>query len=108
MLDEQSKEAVIRSVIAAFENTSYPGDDYLLGSRQGCEPSDEVLAFQLKVKWQELTAEFLDQHAGALHFFSEAGLRFFLPVFLVVDVRGELKYAEPQVHGDIGLYGYNY
>jgi hypothetical protein len=95
MPGEQSKEAVIRSVIAAFENNSYPGDDYLLGSRQGCEPYDEVLPFQGKIKWQELTAEFLDQHAGALHFFSEAGLRFFLPAFLVADLRGELRYAEP-------------
>ena len=95
MPNEQPKEAVIRSVIAAFENNSYPGDDYLLGSRQGCEPYDEVLPFQGQVKWQELTTEFLDQHAGALHFFSEAGLRFFLPAFLVADLRGELQYAEP-------------
>lgn len=95
MSDEQPKEAVIRSVIAAFESNSYPGDDYLLGSRQGCEPFDEVLPFQGKPKWQDLTAEFLDQHAGALHFFSEAGLRFFLPAFLVADLHGELQYADP-------------
>ncbi|MDP9340359.1 MAG: hypothetical protein M3P45_15975 [Acidobacteriota bacterium] len=95
MPNEQSKEVVIRSVVAAFANNSYPGDDYLLGSRQGCEPFDEVLPFQGKAKWQELPAEFLDQHAGALHFFSEAGLRFFLPAFLVADLRGELKYADP-------------
>jgi hypothetical protein len=95
MPNEQSKESVIRAVIAAFENNLYPGDDYLLGSRQGCEPFDEVVPFQGKVKWQELTAEFLDQHAGALHFFSEAGLRFFLPAFLVADLRDELKHADP-------------
>lgn len=95
MPDEENKEAVIRSVIAAFENNPYPGDDYLLGSRQGCEPFDEVLPFQGKVKWRELTAEFLDQHASALHFFSEAGLRFFIPAFLVADLRGELKHADP-------------
>jgi hypothetical protein len=95
MPNEESKEAVIRSVTAAFENNSYPGDDYLLGSRQGCEPFDEVLPFQEKTRWQELTAEFLDQHAGALHFFSEAGLRFFLPAFLAADLRGELQYADP-------------
>jgi hypothetical protein len=95
MPGEQSKEAVIRSVIAAFENNSYPGDDYLLGSRQGREPFEEVLPFQGKGKWTKLAAEFLDQHAAALPFFSEAGLRFFLPAFLVADLRGELKYAEP-------------
>ena len=95
MPGEENKAAVIRAVIAAFENNLYPGDDYLLGSRQGCEPFDEVLPFQGKTKWQELTAEFLDQHAGALHFFSEAGLRFFLPAFLVADLGGELQHADP-------------
>ena len=54
-----------------------------------------MLPFQGKPKWQDLTAKFLDQNAGALHFFSEAGLRFFLPAFLVADLRGELQYADP-------------
>lgn len=95
MLNDEPKETVTRAVISAFENNAYPGDDYLLGSRQGCEPFDEVLPFQGKTTWQDVPPEFLDQRAGALHFFSEAGLRFFLPAFLIADVRGELKYADP-------------
>lgn len=88
-------ESIAQLISSAFENNPYPGDDFLLGSRQGCEPADEVLPFQGKTNWKELTAGFLDKQAGALHFFSEAGLRFFLPPFLLADLRGELQYADP-------------
>jgi hypothetical protein len=86
---------VAQLIFTGFENNPYPGDDFLLGSRQGCEPAEEVWPFQGQTNWKELTAEFLDQHAGALHFFSEAGLRFFLPAFLLADLRGELQHADP-------------
>jgi hypothetical protein len=89
------KNAVAKLIVDAFKENEYPGDAFLLGSRQGCEPFDEVLPFQGKTRWQELTSKFLDEHAGALHFFSEAGLRFFLPAFLLADLRGELNYADP-------------
>jgi hypothetical protein len=90
-----NKGAVGQLILAAFENNHYPGDAFLLGSRQGCEPFDEVLLFQGKTNWKELSAQFLDEHACALHFFSKAALRFFLPAFLLADLRDELKYAEP-------------
>jgi len=90
-----AKDRAVQLIVAAFEYNTYPGDDYLLGSRQGCEPADEVLPFQGKQNWREISSDFLDQHGGALHFFTEAGLRFFLPAFLLADLRGELQYAEP-------------
>lgn len=89
------REIVERAMASAFENNIYPGDAFLLGSHMGCEPQDEVLPFQGKTKWQEVPAKFLDEHGGALSFFSEAGLRFFLPAYLLADIRGELQYAEP-------------
>jgi hypothetical protein len=89
------KYAAAKLILEAFKGNDYPGDAFLLGSRQGCEPFDEVLPFQGKTSWQDLPAKFLDDHAGALHFFSEAGLRFFLPAFLLADLRGELNYADP-------------
>jgi hypothetical protein len=89
------KNAAGKLILDAFKENEYPGDAFLLGSRQGCEPFDEVLPFQGKTSWQELTSTFLDEHAGALHFFSEAGLRFFLPAFLLADLREELNYADP-------------
>jgi hypothetical protein len=90
-------DSIARLISNAFERNPYPGDDFLLGSRLGCEPADEVLPFQGKTNCKELTAEFLDKQAGALHFFSEAGLRFFLPAFLLADLRGEL--LNPNLYG---------
>jgi hypothetical protein len=31
-------EPVIAEIISAFGDNEYPGDEYLLGSREGCEP----------------------------------------------------------------------
>ena len=90
-----AKEQVAALIRSAFGN-EYPGDAFLLGSREGSEPAEEVGPFRGKTDWGALDAEFLDAHAGALHFFSEGGLRFFLPAYLVADVQGELKYAEPE------------
>lgn len=88
-------ENIAQLISSAFENNPYPEDDFLLGSRLGCEPADEVLPFQGKTNWQELPGAFLDKQAGALHFFSEAGLRFFLPAFLLADLRDQLQHADP-------------
>jgi hypothetical protein len=54
-----------------------------------------VAPFQGRKDWQSLAPDFLDAHAGALSFFSEAGLRFFLPAFLMADTQEQLKSADP-------------
>jgi hypothetical protein len=80
----------------------HPGDAFLQGSFEGCEPFDEVGAFAGADDWRTLDAAFLDRHYSALPFFSEAGLRFFLPAYLVADLRGELMTADPLfglIHG---------
>jgi hypothetical protein len=89
------KDEVLHKIRAMFGNNEYPGDAYLQGSTEGCEPYDEVAPFQGKKDWQTLEPDFLDAHAGALSFFSEAGLRFFLPAFLIADIKQELKLADP-------------
>jgi hypothetical protein len=95
MATGSDREIVERAIVSAFGNNVYPGDAFLLGSHMGCEPQDQVSPFQGKTKWQEVSAKFLDEHGSALSFFSEAGLRFFLPAYLLADIRGELQYAEP-------------
>lgn len=89
------REQVIQAIRAAFGANVYPGDPWLVGSREGCEPEEEVGPFRGRTDWQALDAAFLDRQPGALHFFSEAGLRFFLPAYLIADLRGQLTYAEP-------------
>jgi hypothetical protein len=91
-------EVVIELIQAAFGSNNYPGDAYLLGSSEGSEPFDEVGPFQGVNDWHSLEAGFLDAHYSALSFFSEAGFRFFLPAYLIADLRGELATADPEFH----------
>ncbi|MFB3853822.1 MAG: DUF6714 family protein [Vicinamibacterales bacterium] len=87
-------DEVIAQIRKAFARTPYPGDRYLQGSREGCEPEEETGPFAGR-HWDNLAAEFLDGHYSALAFFSEGALRFFMPAFLVADLRGELQTADP-------------
>jgi len=91
-------EEVVEKIRSAFGGNEYPGDQYLQGSSEGCEPFEEVGPFQGRRDWQAIEADFLDAHAGALSFFSEAGFRFFLPAYLIADLEGRLQYADPLFH----------
>jgi hypothetical protein len=96
------KEAVIKEIREAFGNNEYPGDNYLQGSFEGCEPYEEIEPFKGRKDWENIDAELLDAHSGALNFFSEAGLRFFLPAYLIADLHDQLQRADPVfvlVHG---------
>jgi len=62
-------EDIIKEIHEAFGNNEYPGDGFLQGSFEGCEPYDEVGAFKGKRDWRTVDPEFLDGHASALSFF---------------------------------------
>jgi Family of unknown function (DUF6714) len=91
------KDEVLHKIRTVFGSNEYPGDGFLQGSTEGCEPYDEVGPFQGRTDWESIEPSFLDAHAGALSFFSEAGLRFFLPAFLIADIQEELKTADPLI-----------
>jgi hypothetical protein len=91
-------ESILRAIHEAFGKNEYPGDPFLQGSFEGCEPFDEVGPFKGRTDWRTLEPEFLDGHAVALNFFSEAGFRFFLPAYLVADLQGKLRTADPVFH----------
>jgi len=84
-----------RRILEAFAPNMYPADAYVVGSRQGDEPEEEAGAFRGRTDWRAIEPSFLDDHADALHFFTEAGLRFFLPAFLLADLDGRLERADP-------------
>ena len=94
---------VIEIVRAAFDPDDHPGDRWLQGSFDGCEPYDEIGAFQGLHDWRTLEAAFLDQHYTALSFFSEAGLRYYIPAYIVADIRKELRTADPVFHLTYGF-----
>jgi hypothetical protein len=93
-----SKEAVISQILAAFGDNEYPGDNFLCGSFEGSEPYEETAVFKGKEDWRTLESGLLDAHHSALSFFSEGAFRFFLPAFLIADLRNELLSAEPLFH----------
>ncbi len=45
--------------------------------------------------WTTVDPYLLDMHYAALNFFSEAGLSFFLPAYLIADLNEELQTADP-------------
>ncbi len=92
------KEIVISHIREAFADVEYPGDDFLQGSFDGCEPYEVVGPFRGRYNWQTVGAEFLDAHNDALSFFSEGGFRFFLPAYLVADLQDALQTADPVFH----------
>jgi hypothetical protein len=89
---------IIEQIEAAFAGNEFPGARFLQGSFEGCEPYDEVGPFGKLEDWRGIDAGFLDGHASALSFFSEAGFRFFLPAYLIADLRGLLCTADPLFH----------
>lgn len=93
-----SKEEVINQILSAFGKNEYPGDNFLQGSFEGSEPYEEVAAFKGKPHWETLDSGILDAHSSALSFFSEGAFRYFLPAYLIADLRGELVTAEPLFH----------
>jgi hypothetical protein len=90
--------AVIERVRQAFADVEYPGASFLQGSFDGCEPTEAVAPFTRLTSWQGIDPTVLDDHAEALSFLSDGGFRFFLPAYLVADLRGELVRAEPAFH----------
>ena len=97
-----NKGQVISKIRTAFSDYQYLGDEYLLGSSEGSEPYDEIKSFIGQQDWTLLPSELLDAHSGSLNFFSEAGLRFFLPAYLIADLNEQLQVADPVfslVHG---------
>ncbi len=98
------RQTIIDQIRQAFDGNEYPGDGYLQGGREGCEPFEEVGPFVGRADWRNLEPEFLDGHCTALSFFSEAGFRFFLPAYLIADLQGQLLTADPVFHLTHGFY----
>jgi hypothetical protein len=92
------KDEVSDHIRHAFAATEYPGDAFLVGSREGCEPEDEVGPFRGRTDRALIEPSFLDGHDCALSFFSEGAFRYFLPAYLLADLDGLLLTAEPLFH----------
>ncbi|MEZ5289586.1 MAG: DUF6714 family protein [Vicinamibacterales bacterium] len=89
-------EAHIRE---AFRDTPAPDPADLRSGNEGDEPFLLEAEFRHVPAWQEVDAAFIDRapdgFGSALAFFSSAAFRYYLPAYLVADLRGRLRQAEP-------------
>jgi hypothetical protein len=94
-----STDAIKAEIREAFAGAVYPGDGNLRGSSQGDEPFLLEAEFSGKTDWRTLDAAFIDRapdgFGTALHFFSHAAFRFYLPAYLLADLEGDLKQSDP-------------
>ena len=101
MIDPSELIALVRE---AFDRTPHPGDAFLVGSREGCEPEETIAPFRGATRWSDVPVETLDGQYAALSFLSEGGFRFFLPAYVVADLEGRLRTADPVFHLTGGFY----
>ena len=94
----QTKQRVIEHIRQAFCDTERPGDAFLQGSHEGCEPGESVAPFIGVADWSQLDPVILDASYHALSFFSEGGFRYFLPAYLIADLEAQLQTADPVFH----------
>jgi len=94
----QDKRRVIEHIRQAFRDTGRPPDAFLQGSHEGCEPGEAIAPFIGVPDWSQLDPLVLDAQYTALSFFSEGGFRYFLPAYLIADLQGRLRTADPVFH----------
>ncbi|HKQ34224.1 MAG TPA: hypothetical protein VJT11_02855 [Nitrospiraceae bacterium] len=94
----QDTQRVIEHIRQAFCDTERPGDAFLQGSHEGCEPGESVAPFMGVADWSQLDPMVLDANYNALSFFSEGGFRYFLPAYLIADLEEQLQTADPVFH----------
>jgi hypothetical protein len=98
-VEPATAEAIEAEIRQAFAGNERPGNWALRGSNEGEEPYLVEKDFADKPDWRGLDAAFLDQapagFASALSFFSDEAFRYFLPAYLIADLKGELQRADP-------------
>lgn len=92
------RDRVIEQIRQAFDGLEFPGDAFLQGSYEGTEPSEVTAPFRGVSHWRDVAPAVLDANYTALSFFSEAGFRYFLPAYLIADLRDQLQTADPIFH----------
>jgi hypothetical protein len=94
----QDAQRVIEHIRQAFHDTEHPGDAFVQGSHEGCEPGESVAPFIGITDWSQLDPVVLDGSYDALSFFSEGGFRYFLPAYVIADLKDQLHTADPVFH----------
>ncbi|HMK42985.1 MAG TPA: DUF6714 family protein [Dissulfurispiraceae bacterium] len=100
MSDERDRRE--NQIRAAFENTPPLDSSCLRDSSEGDEPFLLEAEFQHVPDWRQVDVAFIDQapdgFGSALSFFSNKAFRYYLPAYLLADLRDELQQANPLLH----------
>lgn len=87
---------------AAFEDTPPPDPGGLRGSDESDEPFLLEAEFRHVPDWRQVDVSFIDRapdgFGSALSFFSSAAFRYYLPAYLLADLRDRLQQANPVFH----------
>jgi hypothetical protein len=98
---------LVEQITLAFAAAQYPGDGCLRRYNLGEEPYLLEKEFKGKTDWRSLDPEFLDQapdgYGSALSFFSDEAFRFYLPAYMLADIREQLGRSTPVFHLTYGL-----
>jgi hypothetical protein len=102
---------LIEKIKIAFASVEYPGDRDITDSTYGEEPEALKREFSGKKDWRLIDSKFLDQAPEgwltALCFFSDRAFHFYLPAYLIADIRGELIEVCPEFHLCYGITASN-
>ena len=94
--------AVLREIEAAFPTYRAARFEPMVNSVQGDEPMLTESAFSDKDDWTSLDSKWLDEApdgwATALSFLSNEAICFYIPAYMVADLRGQLERVEPAFH----------
>lgn len=97
-----NNDELIHVIKSAFSDGPFPGNDNLKNSTEGEEPFLLEAEFKDKNDWKSLDFAFIDQspdgYGSALSFFSDQAFRFYLPAYLIADVKGLLSQSDPSFH----------
>lgn len=89
-------------ICAAFEGTPPPAPGGLRGSGEGDEPFLLEAEFRHVPDWRQVDVGFIDRapdgFGSALSFFSREAFRYYLPAYLLADLRDQLQQASPLFH----------
>ena len=95
-------ERLETQIRAAFQGTPPPDPDGLRGSGEGDEPFLLEAEFHHVPDWRRVDVSFIDRapdgFGSALSFFSSEAFRYYLPAYLLADLRDQLQQANPLFH----------
>lgn len=90
----KATQQLIDEITRAFAKSIFPGNANIAHSTYGDEAALVAAHFKGQHNWQSLSSQFID-YDGALAFFTDEAFRFYLPAYLIADVREELALNFP-------------